>query len=117
VSGRQNFRKGGAADAFWERLRERVNMELPLGGPPKRFTIYDFVIIEANETIASFNVHCNDWRLTIGRCLWRYRPDRTDFIELPPHIGMSDPFERARFLAEIRAAVWAYAFDRFQKQE
>jgi hypothetical protein len=108
MSGRSKFRKTGSADAHFEAQQRRLEDGPDAPVSVSRFVGYDFIPFEANNIVAAFNVLVTDWRVAIGRCLWRCRLDE-DWVELPVGIGLVDPKEREEFLAALLAAARAYA--------
>ena len=116
MSGRSKFRKSDeACDAHFQALRRRLE-EPPEPASDHRFEIYDFTPLEANRTVAAFNVLIVDWGLAVGRCLWRSHSDGSESAELPVGIDLADPGERAAFLQDLLDAARAYA-TRYIKQK
>jgi hypothetical protein len=96
-----------AANDWFARQQHRVDCPPP-ADPGKRFTIYDFIPIEAGGTVALFTVIDSYSGFVLGRCFWRADPERA---ELPFGINIADTSARSKFHAELLAAVRSYAHE------
>jgi hypothetical protein len=99
MSGRSKFRKTGGDDKFWAQLRERLGNPPP-ADPDTRFTVYDFIPIEANGVIALFNVVDVTTGLVLSSCQWRSQP--LECVQLPHGIAIPAVTFHAALLASVR---------------